>query len=155
MEHMEIAMWQVPMITAFVRRHMAEHRDHIGLFPGVPAMLEALAARGVELAIVSSNTEQSIRTILGPALAPRVAHYRCNVSIFGKRPKLRQVLVASGVPAARALAIGDEIRDIRAARAEEIPFGAVTWGFTAPDALRAEAPEHVFERVEEVVAAFE
>jgi phosphoglycolate phosphatase len=42
------------------------------------------------------------------------------------------------------------LRDLEAARDAGIPFGAVTWGYTTAEALRARAPEVVFERVEEI-----
>jgi len=41
----------------------------------------------------------------------------------------------------------DEIRDARAARSAGIAFGAVGWGYHALEALRAERPAEVFERV--------
>ena len=52
-----------------------------------------------------------------------------------------------------AIAIGDEVRDIEAARAAGIACGAVTWGYAAPEALRAMQPDMVFERVEEIAPA--
>jgi len=66
-------------------------------------------------------------------------------------PKFRRVLRRAGVPAADAVAFGDEVRDIEAARAAGITCAAVTWGYAAPEALRAHAPDFVFDRMEEVV----
>lgn len=152
MEHLDIAMWQVPMITQFMRQRMAARLDTVVLFPGIHEALEDLAARGVRIGIVSSNAESSVRHVLGPRLASVVDDYRCSVSIFGKRPRMRQALGAMGVPAHDAIAIGDELRDLKAARAEGIPFGAVTWGFTSVPALLAAAPEHVFQHSEDIVA---
>lgn len=153
MERLDIAMWQVPMITAFMRKRMADRIDTVALFPGVHEALEDLAARGHVISIVSSNGEASIRHVLGARLASLVQDYRCDVSIFGKRPRFRQVLAATGVPAARALAVGDELRDLKAARAEGIPFAGVTWGFATPEALRAAEPDMMFERVEDLAGA--
>ncbi|MFL6293325.1 MAG: hypothetical protein ACJ759_20725 [Thermoanaerobaculia bacterium] len=47
--------------------------------------------------------------------------------------------------------IGDEIRDLEAARAEGIAFGAVTWGYTHPEALRAHGPEEMFSTIDEIL----
>jgi phosphoglycolate phosphatase len=152
MEHIDVAMWQVPMIAQFVRRRMAERVDAVTLFPGVHEALEDLARRDVTLAIVSSSTEASIRHVLGARLSALVSDYRCSVSIFGKRPKLRQVLAATGIPAPKAIKIGDEIRDLKAARGEGIAFGGVAWGFTAPGALQAAGPEVMFSQVDEIAA---
>jgi phosphoglycolate phosphatase len=91
-----------------------------------------------------------VRRILGPELSALIRHYACDASLFGKRPKLRKVLRASGIPAAEAIAIGDEIRDLEAARAEGIAFGAVAWRYMRPEALRAHDPEEMFASVEEI-----
>jgi phosphoglycolate phosphatase len=42
-----------------------------------------------------------------------------------------------------AIVIGDELRDLEAARAEGLPFGAVAWGYTRVEALTAQAPAAV------------
>lgn len=152
MERLDVAMWQVPMITQFVRRRMAERIESVTLFPGMHETLEDLAARDVTIAVVSTSSQASIRQVLGARLASLVSDYRCSVSVYGKRPKLRQALAATGIPAARAIAIGDELRDLKAARAEGIAFGGVAWGFTAPEALRAADPELMFDDVEDIAA---
>jgi phosphoglycolate phosphatase len=41
------------------------------------------------------------------------------------------------------LYVGDEIRDIKAAKKAEVPMAAVTWGFNSPESLHAQSPEHV------------
>jgi phosphoglycolate phosphatase len=79
-----------------------------------------------------------------------IQHYSCGASLFGKGPKLRAVLRSSGIPAAEAICIGDEIRDLEAAREAGLAFGAVTWGYTQPASLRAHGPEEVFESFEEI-----
>jgi phosphoglycolate phosphatase len=61
------------------------------------------------------------------------------------------VLRASGIPAAAAISIGDEIRDLHASRAAGIAFGAVGWGYTTLDALRALHPEVVFETMNDLI----
>ena len=56
----------------------------------------------------------------------------------------------AGITPSQAISIGDEVRDIEAARAAGIACGAVMWGYAAPDALRALAPDLAFDRMEDV-----
>lgn len=151
MRHLRTPAWKMPLIARHFRARMAADIGGIPLFPGVGEMLEALAERGVGIAIVTSNSEANVRRVLGPQNAARVGWYACGASMFGKGRRLRQVLRASGVPAARAIKIGDEIRDLHAAQAQGVAFGAVAWGYTHPDSLRAHAPDLFFERMEEIV----
>jgi phosphoglycolate phosphatase len=150
-DHLGVPAWRMPVIVRQMRERMASDIGRIPLFPGVERMLEELEARGVAIAIVTSNSEANARGILGERNAARVRHFGCGASIFGKRPKLRRVLRASGIPAARAIAIGDEIRDVDAARAEGIPFGAVSWGYASREALAAQHPAEIFDSVDEIV----
>lgn len=149
--HLGVPTWKMPLIMRHVRERMAGDLEHIPLFPGVEEMLERLASRGVTLAVVTSNSEANVRGILGARAAGLVRHFGCGASLFGKRPKIRAVLRATGVPAARALYVGDEIRDLHAARAERVAFGAVSWGYTSREALAAHHPDAIFDSVEEIV----
>ncbi|HTG32482.1 MAG TPA: HAD hydrolase-like protein [Thermoanaerobaculia bacterium] len=149
--HFGVPAWKLPRIAHDMRRQMTRDIAGIALFPGVDRLLRELAGRGIRLAIVTSNSLGNVRQVLGPDSAALIQHYECGASLFGKRPKLRAVLRASGVPAAEAISIGDEIRDLEAARAEGIAFGAVTWGYTNPEALRAQNPEKMFVSPEEIL----
>lgn len=151
MAHLRMPAWKLPRVAREMRRHMAREIGEIRLFPGVDDLLRELSGRGIRLAVVTSNSEGNVRQVLGPGNAALIHHYGCGASIFGKRPKLRAVLRSSGIPASEAIAIGDEIRDLEAAHAEGIAFGAVSWGFANPEALRAHYPEEVFASFEDIL----
>lgn len=150
MAHLGMPVWKLPRVAQRMREHMARDIGHIRPFPGVGPLLQELAGRGVALSVVTSNSAENVQRVLGPETSALIGHYACGVSLFGKRSKLRGVLAGSGIAAAEAIAIGDEIRDLEAARAEGIAFGAVSWGYTHLQALRAHEPDEVFESVEEI-----
>jgi len=144
---LEVARWKMPFIAARVRRRMAAELHAIRVFAGVDEVLERLEAAGVTLAVVSSNSRRNVERVLGPTAAARVAHWACGAGLLGKASLFKRVLARSGIPAAHAICIGDEIRDAQAARAAGVAFGAVSWGYHAIDALRGEGPAEVFEHV--------
>jgi phosphoglycolate phosphatase len=148
-----VPSWKLPLIARHARQLMARDIARIPLFDGMAAALARLAAAGATLTIVSSNSRANVLRVLGPATAALFSTLECGVSLFGKARKLRRVLRRTGVPAAQALFVGDEIRDAVAARSAGVAFGAVGWGYTRLDALRAQAPDRVFERVEDLAAA--
>ena len=150
MRHLGISAWKVPLIAAHMRRLAARDAGRLRLFDGAVPLLRLLNEKGVTVAIVSSNAEANVRRVLGPENAALVAHYACGASIFGKHGKFRAVLARAGVPPARAIAIGDEIRDIHAARKAGIACGAVTWGFALPAALATHGPDELFASFEEI-----
>jgi phosphoglycolate phosphatase len=151
MRHLRVAWWKLPLIQRDARRMKARDLHTISLFPGVDGTLRGLSEAGVRIAIVSSNAEANVRGVLGAENAARVRHFECGVSIFGKGASFRRVLKRFGVPPREALCVGDEIRDLEAAHAAGIPFGAVAWGYTAPAALAARGAEERFATMGEIV----
>ena len=152
MARLGVQTWRLPFIAAEARRRSAEAADRIRLFEGAPALLAELADRGTEVAIVSSNSEATIRRILGPTNAKRISHYRCGASLFGKAPKLRQLVSRLRLNAKSVLCVGDETRDIDAARAAGLPVAAVTWGSARTEILRAYRPDFVADSFAELGA---
>jgi phosphoglycolate phosphatase len=147
-----VSKWRLPAIGRHLHTLAKRDLKKISLFEGVDTLLATLAESGVAVAVVSSSAEDNIRKILGPKNVARVAHFECGASLFGKRAKLKKVLRRCGVNAKEALCVGDEVRDIEAAKAEGIPFGAVAWGFTHLHALREHEPEEVFTTVSDIAA---
>ncbi|MDE5443409.1 HAD-IA family hydrolase [Bradyrhizobium sp. CSA207] len=152
LSRLEVPLWKLPAIARHARRLKAEATAEISLFAGVEPMLRTLAESGVQLALVTSDSEANARQKLGDAAA-LFAHFDCAAPLFGKPAKFRCVIRRAGVVPARVIAIGDEVRDIEASRTVGIACGAVCWGYAAPAALRAHGPEHVFERMDEIVRA--
>lgn len=149
LSRLEVPLWKLPAIARHARRLKAEAAAEIPLFAGVEAMLRTLTENGVQLALVTSDSEANARAKLGDAAA-LFAHFDCAASLFGKPAKFRRVIRRAGVALDHVISIGDEVRDIEAARAVGIACGAVCWGYAAPAALRAHGPDHVFERMDEI-----
>ncbi|MGJ4939123.1 HAD-IA family hydrolase [Bradyrhizobium sp. HKCCYLS1011] len=152
LDFLQVPRWKLPLIARHMRKLKTADAATIPLFPGVDTMLAALAANGVALALVSSDTEANARQKLGP-LAALFADFDCSASVFGKAQKFRRVLKRARRDSEQAISIGDETRDIEAARAAGIACGAVTWGYAARQALIDRKPDLVFEQMEQIAEA--
>lgn len=143
---LRVAPWQVPMIALHMRR-LAAAAPPPPLFPGTAAMLHRLAAGGITLALVTSNAEATARRALGPA-AETISHWACDTALFGKAARFRAMVKRAGVSPQDAVAIGDESRDVEAARRAGIRVAAVTWGYATPEALAAARPDAIITAIE-------
>ena len=65
--------------------------------------------------LVECLLRENVERILGARNTGLISHFGCGVSLFGKAARLRQTLQACGTAAARAIYIGDEVRDAEAA----------------------------------------
>ncbi|MBI1399524.1 HAD hydrolase-like protein [Hyphomonas sp.] len=154
MRILKIPHWKLVLIAVHVRKRAAK-AEAFPLFGGVPDVLRAIAARGIKISVVSSNAEGNVRRALGPELSALVTTWSCGAGLFGKAKHFRDVLRATKVAPERALSIGDEIRDIEAARDIGLKAAAVTWGFGMKPALEVAEPDVMFESVNELQRFFE
>ena len=139
-----IPRWKLPAMARYLHALLAQQTDRITVFDGIVPMLGDLRHGGVRLALVTSNAEHNVRAILGPTV-DSFDWLECGASLFGKARCYRRVLRRSVMPRGEVLSIGDETRDIVAARKVGIACGSVLWGYAHPTALLAMRPDLAFE----------
>ncbi len=149
--YLGVSPWKLPLIARAGKKLMAADAHTIPLFPETAKMLRALHGAGVKIAVVSSNSEQVIRRVLGPELSELISLYACGASLFGKARKFKQV-TARGVSRDKVICIGDETRDIEAARAVGLDCGAVGWGYAKPSILAEHRPTVSFNSMSEIIS---
>lgn len=150
--HLKVRPWRLPAIARDMRRAVAEPGGTPLLFPGVPDFLARVKAAGITIAVVSSNTELNIRVGLGEANAARIDAFDCGASLFGKAGKLRRLARRFGVPGGEVLCVGDDSRDVDAARKAGLQVAAVSWGYANEQALRTASPDYVVHSIGELSA---
>ena len=148
-----IPLWKLPAIMAHVRTLMQEIDPGVHLFDGIPDALARLKAGGLRLAVVSSNSLENVQRVLGPDTAALFDDYECGTDLFGKAAKIDRLLQRHGTAPERFLLVGDEMRDIDAARKAGVRVGSVAWGYNHVDALRDRGPDELFMQVAELPAA--
>lgn len=150
-----ISRWRIPAIARDVRARAARDAHEIPVFPGTRAVLETLSRRGLRLAILSSNSEANVRAVLGAETASLISDYACGASLFGKPRLLRRLLRQTALSRLDAIYIGDETRDIEAARAVGVASAGVAWGYAEPALLRSCDPDFFFETMAELLDALD
>jgi phosphoglycolate phosphatase len=151
LQYLGVSKHKLPRISQHIRRHMAKDINQIALFDGTDLLLEKLAGRGVTLSIVSANRSANVRQILGPRNGAYIHHFACGAAFLGKQFKIRQLVRRSSFDSPQHLLIGDQISDLLAARAENIRFGAVSWGFNSGEALMRYSPDFEFNSMDEIL----
>ncbi|HYD78973.1 MAG TPA: HAD hydrolase-like protein [Paucimonas sp.] len=149
--HVGLPLWKLPRLGAHYKSLMAERAGAIPLFDGVPGMLRRLAQAGMTLGIVTSNSYDNVAAVLGADNMALISHWECGASLFGKAGKLRRLVARSGCARQAVLCVGDELRDIDAARKAGLACGAVAWGYAHAHALQARQPTMLFASIDELI----
>jgi len=139
-----LPFWKIPVIARDLRRRMRADTRQIRPFPGAASTLQDLADRGAQLAVVTSNALENVESVLGVQTCALIHSFECSVPINGKARVLQRVVRRMGMPPRQAIYIGDELRDLQAARQAGVPFGAVSWGYNTLAALQTSTPDEVF-----------
>ena len=151
MRYFKIPFWRTPFLVADARRRMAKDIDQIRIFPGIDRVIRELDARRKILGIVSSNAHANIVRVLGQETAAQIQYFEAGISLGGKAPKIQKLVHKTRIPLEDVLLIGDEIRDIEAARKVGVACAVVAWGYTRVDALMSCHPDLIFKQVEEIL----
>jgi len=142
--------WRLPLVARDFITRMRE-ADEVRLFDGVADVLHRIAASGLPLALLTSNSRDNATRLLGAQLHGLFRDVDCGASIFGKRSRLRRTMKTIGVTPARTIYIGDTTADADAAHAAGADFGAVGWGYATPTSLAACRPAMQFATVSDLL----
>ena len=149
MARLKMPMWKLPAISRDMRRRKLAAAGEISLFRRRAQIAGRLAAPRHP----DCNRQFGQRSI-GPARARpiRGADHPLRLRRLGVRqaPQVPPRGTAARDKPADTICIGDELRDIEAARAAGMDSGAVAWGYALPAALQAAGPTHFFNSIEEM-----
>lgn len=117
-------------------------------FYPIKATLNALKARNIKLAIVSSNAPETIASFLA---IHDLSMFDCIIGkapVFGKSRAIKRALKTLDVSKNSTLYVGDERRDIDACHKISLPIIAVGWGYDDAALLKEANPTHYAEQPE-------
>lgn len=117
--------------------------ESIPLCEGIKETLQALHQQDCCLGILTSNAVSNIERYLSHHQIREFDFIYGGSSLFGKARLLRKVMKSHNIAPQQACYIGDETRDIEAAKACNIRSVAVSWGFNSPEILAEYAPDYV------------
>jgi 2-phosphoglycolate phosphatase len=121
----------VAMRDEFLERYSQALCVHTRLFPGMPELVQQLGARDIAWGIVT-NKATRFTTPLVRQLGVAPACVVCGDSTPHLKPHPAPLLLAAqqlDLPAADCLYVGDDLRDIQAARAAGMRCVAVEYGY--------------------------
>lgn len=138
-----VPLWKATPLMTKGKRMMRARLHEVSVFEGIPEMLAELQQKGHSLRIMSSNSEITVREFLKEHnLAQYFTEVIGGVGLFGKAPVLRKTIRTHALPIEDCFYIGDEARDIEAAKKAHVPMIAVGWGYNSPALLQSLAPTY-------------
>jgi len=142
-------------VAAYQELNMKYHDEMIEVYPGIDKMLEALAERGLRLAIVSSKKRNAvIRGLTQTGLLHFFDYIVAGDDVTNPKPHsepIGLVLDHYGLAPRDCLMVGDNSHDIDGAAAAGVKSIAVGWAYKGEDYLRQFSPDYLVRGAMEIV----
>ena len=138
-----LSMWTLARLVRRVRWEMSQQIHAVEIFPGLETVLRHLArSPQLRLGIITSNSTANVHTFLSQHhLQDEFGFVWSEPSLFGKSRVIRRACRQYHLDLSRVIYVGDETRDLDAARQVPVQAIAVGWGFNTPDVLRKHWPD--------------
>ncbi|MBM4761743.1 HAD-IA family hydrolase [Bacillus sp. B15-48] len=148
---LNIPLIKMPMILSKLYRSYRHFSREIKLFHGVKDLLDDLESHGYQTAIISSNSEDVIQDVLHRNEITNVSQILCSRRIFGKDRLIRQFLRQHQLQNAEVVYVGDEQRDVLAAKTAGIKIIGVSWGYDTKELLQSAQPDYMAQSPQEIL----
>lgn len=149
---LEIPRLKIPMVVRRLRKGLKMHIATVALVAGIKPILIALKKNGCELGIVTSNSKVNVRAFLKKNKLEIFDYIRAGSGVFYKAGAIRRTVARHRLKGYETIYVGDEIRDVIAARKNKMTVIAVTWGTNSRKGLEGENADFVVDTADELAA---
>ena len=151
-KYLNIRRMMLPRLIFKAKRLLALQMKHIDTFPGLPVTLKSLHKQGHQMFILSTNSQSNISVFLrNNGIESYFSNIYGDIGLRSKSSALKKIVRKEKLDRANCVYIGDEVRDIEAARKAKIASVGVTWGFNNARALKAARPDMTAQRPEDLL----
>jgi len=150
-QELGLPLKKLPLIANLIREEFAKEIEFIKLYDGVKDLLFELKANGFKLGILTSNSQKNVLTCLKNNQIDCFEFVYSAKSLFGKAKVLKSLMAKYKLNKQQTFYIGDEIRDIQAAKKVGLKMIAVAWGFNTVQALREYNPDFLVNKPQEIL----
>jgi phosphoglycolate phosphatase len=148
---LDIPMLKVPLVLRTLRNGVRLALPNLPVMDGIRSAILLLKEKGFRLGIVTSNSEENVRAFLENNRLAVFDFIQAGTGIFNKATKIKKLLAKEKLKKDEIVFVGDEIRDIEAARKNDLTAVAVTWGLNSREGLEAAEPDFIVDTATELV----
>jgi len=153
LDRLGISRLMAVKLAARIRHLLSKRINEVPLIPGAEKMIRELYVAGFRMGILSSNAVDNVRRFLRHYNLESCFHFvEAGASLFGKGSRLKAILKRERREAPAVMYVGDETRDMEAARDAGIHGVAVCWGANGRGAMLTEDPDFCVDTPDELVA---
>lgn len=150
-----IPLWKAPFLLKKIQQKLAAKIEQLPLKNGMDGVLIALKKQGHTLGVATSNSKKNADLFFKKFGGRYFDFRKSGIIPFTKHKAFKKIAKKIGAKLSDIYYVGDETRDILAAKKAGISVIAVTWGFNSREILESMDPDCIAEKPEDILAFFE
>lgn len=147
-----VSFYKIPSLIRQIRRLLYDQMVHMKPVTNISTVLETFYKSGCSLGILTSNSIENVNVWLE---MHQIHHFfdfiHDESNHFSKCSLLKKTLKKYQIDKSNVFYIGDEARDIEAAKRNNIQSIAVTWGYNSEKVLLKYQPTYLVKQPEDLL----
>lgn len=133
-----VTTWTMPIVVYHMRRNMKSLIPTMTLYKGIKEALQEMRNKGIIVGILTSNSQEAVHIFLKNNNLDGFQFIFAGSSIFGKAKNLK--IIKDQLKSQNIFYVGDEVRDVKAAKEAGVKSIAAAWGFHSRKLLESSNP---------------
>ena len=151
-EELRIRPWKLPLLIIRGKLEMNKKLGQIKMIPGIDKTIIELKNSKTNLFIASSNSPSNIKKYLKMHnLRDNFTRIYGNVGLLSKAKVISKIIATNNLNADDTYYIGDEVRDIKAAKKAGIKVISVSYGFNGKKILSKYNPDFLVDNPSDIL----
>lgn len=147
-----VSVFKLPFILQKLKSELNNEIHYLKPIPGIREALLEIKNKGNHLGIITSNARENVILFLQKNDLEGVFDFiYSEARIFGKSRAINQFIKRAKLKPTEVIYVGDETRDIEAAKRSHIKMIAVTWGFNSKKVLQEHHPDFLIHHPQQLV----
>lgn len=151
-----VSIFKLPFLLRKVRIRLNNQIQSLKPFLGIKETFTELKAQGNQLGIITSNSKENVTLFLKENDFVDLFDFIYSApTIFGKHKVINSLSKKQNIQNNEMVYVGDETRDIEAARKSQIKVISVSWGFNSKEVLAKHQPDFLINKPSELLEVIE
>ncbi|MFB2980783.1 HAD-IA family hydrolase [Microseira sp. BLCC-F43] len=147
-----VSIFKLPFILRRLKNELNNEISRLNPLPGIDEALSELKMQGYRLGIITSNDRENVMLFMEKNKLQELFDFiYSGANIFGKSRVINRFLKQANLTPEEVIYVGDETRDIEAAKRSQIKMIAVSWGFNSKTVLAEHNPDFLIHHPNELI----
>lgn len=150
MEYVELKKRYLPFVLKRGKKLLKQDIRNVNLCkPDILECIKKIKSLGINIGIITTNSKTNVKHFLDEHNA-NFFDFVSSSTMFGKESKIKRIIKKEKLTNKDVLYVGDEIRDIHAAKKAGIDIASVVWGYNTVESLMKNEPNYLIKEPEEL-----